>query len=290
MNSLSENDHAKDQPPAAHEAALPDTDAESAEEMGPSPSSTEHERVTEAYESKKSSDSDTQVAEPEPVDDELDSTDTSNADDWGSEEHADNAYSEDEDEDEDLHISLKGKRVLLIEDDNEFAEGITEYLKELGIGEVILANNAEAGLSYLTDRETFPHLVLLELALIGMDGIQFLAQLRASQHKRLNTLPAVVITMLDSPSIYRRAAHQKVGAFLRKPVAVNALRDGLQAALRGDIVEKPFSQPKSWLDDVDEQELRAKREANIAKANAKAQKQGLLVRMLNALIPWSGKA
>lgn len=194
-----------------------------------------------------------------------------------------------DEDDEAEEISLRGKRVMLIEDDDEFTEGITEYLIELGIEKVILAKNAEAALSLLTDRETFPHIILLELALVGMDGIRFLAQLRASSNKRLQTLPAVVITMLDNPSIYRRAANQKVGAFLRKPVAISALRDGLQAALRGDIVEKPFSRPKSWLDDVDEQDLRAKSEANIAKAAAKAQKQGFLVRFLSALIPWSGR-
>lgn len=279
METLPENDRPADQKTAATNSKE-GSDAEISLEH----SAVEHERVSEAYDAESKGEPD--APNPDHSVDELDSDGEEYVaeNDILAEDEADNL------DDDDHEVSLLGKKVLLIEDDEEFADGITEYLKELGVKEVLLARNAEAGLSYLADRETFPHIVLLELALIGMDGIQFLAQLRASQNKRLNSLPAVVITMLDNPSIYRRAANQKVGAFLRKPVAVNALRDGLHAALRGDIVEKPFSQPKSWLDDIDEQELQAKRDANIAKAAAKAQKQGFLVRLLSNLIPWSGKA
>lgn len=278
-------------PPAVHESApLPSHGGASEPDFDES--SSEHEQAADAY-----------LRQDQSVDDQgetLSHTDSA-ADTTASATAASTVVSNDDLEEDDYEdyeeeddtaaeVSLKGKRILLIEDDREFAAGITENLKDLEVGEVLYASNAETGLSYLADPETFPDVIVLELALIGMDGIQFLAQLRANPRKRLQRLPAVVITMLDSPSIYRRAANQKVGAFLRKPVSVSALRDGLHAALRGEIVEKPFSQPKSWLDDVDEEELQAKREANIAKASAKAQKQGFLVRLLNALIPWSGKA
>ncbi|NKB44609.1 MAG: response regulator [Alphaproteobacteria bacterium] len=198
---------------------------------------------------------------------------------------------DDLDENGALRISFANKRVLLVEDDADTVEILTQHLKDMGVAEVMLEQNAGGALNQLlTDREMFPHIVVLELALIGMDGIQFLAQLRAHKSRRMQDLPAVVITMLDSPSIYRRAARQKVGAFLRKPVSAQGLRKGLEAALRGEIVEQPFSQPKSWLDDVDEQELRAKREAIKAEASAKVREMGLLARVLDAIIPWSGKA
>jgi DNA-binding NarL/FixJ family response regulator len=194
------------------------------------------------------------------------------------------------DDDDTLPISVAHKRVLLIEDDDDTTEILKQNLQTLGITKVNVATNAEGALSLLaTDREMFPDVVVLELALIGMDGIQFLAQLRAHKSKRLQNLPAVVITMLDSPSIFRRAARQKVGAFLRKPVSTEGLKKGIEAALRGDVVEQPFSQPKSWLDHVDEQELKEKRESIKAKAAAKAEKKGFWVWLLNTLVPWSGR-
>lgn len=212
-----------------------------------------------------------------------------------SDEEVDEKEERDEDEDEDKDgekaVSFRNKRVLLIEDEKETTDIISKHLKRMGFGEITAASNATGALNQLAkDKELFPDIVLLELALIGMDGIQFLAQLRASKNKRIQNLPAVVITMLDSPSIYRRAARQKVGAFLRKPVSTESLRKGMHDALSGQIVEKPFSQPKSWLDDIDEEELRAKRDSVKAKASAKAQKLGFWGKLLDALIPWSGKA
>ncbi len=189
-----------------------------------------------------------------------------------------------------IPVSVANKRVLLIEDDDDTTEILKQNLQTLGITKVNVATNAEGALNLLaTDKEMFPDVVVLELALVGMDGIQFLAQLRAHKNKRLQNLPAVVITMLDSPSIFRRAARQKVGAFLRKPVSTEGLKKGIEAALRGDVVEQPFSQPKSWLDDVDEEELKEKRNSIKAKAAAKAQKKGFWVWLLNILVPWSGR-
>lgn len=68
-------------------------------------------------------------------------------------------------------ISFAGKRVLLIEDEVETANILKDHLTEMGISEVIVTQNANAALNQLTDKEKFPHVVVLELALIGMDGI-----------------------------------------------------------------------------------------------------------------------
>ena len=71
---------------------------------------------------------------------------------------------------------------------------------------------------------------------------------------------------------------------------MDGLRIGMTDAFKGEIVEQPYSTPRSWLDDVDEEELRAKQDAVKQRAAKKASKQGILVRLLSALIPWSGKA
>ena len=65
--------------------------------------------------------------------------------------------------------------------------------------------------------------------------------------------------MLESPTFYRRAARQKVGAFLKKPISRDGLRIGMEDAFKGNIVEEPFSRPKSWLDELEEDELQKTR-------------------------------
>ena len=100
-----------------------------------------------------------------------------------------------------------------------------------------------------------------------------LARLRAHKNPRVQNLPAVVITLLESPGIFRRAARQKVGAFLKKPISRDGLRIGMEEAFKGNIVEKPFSKPKSWLDEFEEDELLKKQEEIKAKAAAKIAKK-----------------
>lgn len=208
-------------------------------------------------------------------------------------------YDSDEDEvdlsryetvDDDIDY-IAHKRVLLVEDERDIAELITKHLKAMRVRDVITVNNADAAYFTITkDRDLFPDIVLLELALPGTDGIQLLARLRAHKNPKINTMPAVVITMLESPSIYRRAARQKVGAFLKKPISMDGLRAGMEDAFKGVVVEQPFKHPKSWLDDLEEEELQAKQQKVIDRAAAKARKQGFLVRLLSWLIPWSGRA
>ena len=221
----------------------------------------------------------------------------------GDEEIDLSRYEDDEDDEEsEIDVSryendsdeidlIAHKRVLLVEDDQDTAQIITDHLKAMRVRDVYVVNNVDAAYFQITrDRELFPDIVLLELALPGTDGIQLLARLRAHKNPRVQNLPAVVITLLESPGIFRRAARQKVGAFLKKPISRDGLRIGMEEAFKGNIVEKPFSKPKSWLDEFEEDELLKKQDEIKAKAAAKIAKKGFLVRLMSALIPWSGRA
>ena len=186
---------------------------------------------------------------------------------------------------------IAGKRVLLVEDDEESAQTIRGYLEGMDVHDVNVVNNADAAYALLTEsRDNFPNIILLELALPGTDGIQFLAKLRAYRSEKVKTLPVVVVTQLDSLSVYHRTVRQKIAAFLKKPISEESLRQGMEDAFNGVIIEEAYVPPKSWLDDVEEKELRAKKKQT-AKGNkpVKARKQGFLERVMSALIPGSDK-
>ncbi len=90
---------------------------------------------------------------------------------------------------------IAGKRVLLVEDDEESAQTIRGYLEGMDVHDVNVVN-ADAAYALLTEnRDMRPNIILLELALPGTDGIQLLAKLRAykdkkSEHYRLWSLPS----------------------------------------------------------------------------------------------------
>ena len=146
-------------------------------------------------------------------------------------------------------------RVLLLDDEAEDVELITRCLKEIGIHDIIRASSVQQAYFQLReDKDLFPDYLILELSLVGTNGIQFLAQLRAEKDERLRKLPAVVVTFLNSPEIYRRATNQDISGFLRKPVAKEQLRAALIKAKSGEYVARSLEFSRSWIDDIEESE------------------------------------
>ena len=83
--------------------------------------------------------------------------------------------------------------ILVVEDDPADAELTLHALARAGAGPGIEhARDAEAALRTLADGGTLPRLVLLDLKLPGMTGLQLLERIRANPATRL--LPVVVFT------------------------------------------------------------------------------------------------
>ena len=120
---------------------------------------------------------------------------------------------------------MKEKIILLVEDNPDDVELTLLALKESNIAnQVVVAGNGVEALDYLlgsgrfADRDTsiLPQLVLLDLKLPKVSGLEVLEQMRA--HPRLKLVPVVVLTssseeedMVDS---YRLGAN----SYVRKPV------------------------------------------------------------------------
>ena len=120
---------------------------------------------------------------------------------------------------------MKEKIILLVEDNPDDVELTLLALKESNIAnKVVVAGNGVEALDYLlgsgrfADRDTsiLPQLVLLDLKLPKVNGLEVLEQMRA--HPRLKLVPVVVLTssseeedMVDS---YRLGAN----SYVRKPV------------------------------------------------------------------------
>jgi CheY-like chemotaxis protein len=116
------------------------------------------------------------------------------------------------------------KRILLVEDDPKDIE-----LTLAALDEHNLANNVDVtrdgveALDYLYRRESFsqrspgnPVVIMLDLKMPRMDGVQVLRQLKADEHMRL--IPVVVLTSsresLDLEGCYQLG----VNAYVVKPV------------------------------------------------------------------------
>ena len=115
-------------------------------------------------------------------------------------------------------------RILIVEDDEEIAELVRDFLTSAGMA-VSIAGNAQEMDAYL-EHDT-PSLVLLDLMLPGEDGLQILRRLRAKSQ-----LPVIMLTAIKEEA--DRIVGLELGAddYLGKPFSQRELLARIRAVLR----------------------------------------------------------
>lgn len=104
---------------------------------------------------------------------------------------------------------VKG-RVLIVDNEDDLCQRLARDLRLKGFDVAAAKNGREA--MALAEREP-PDLVILELALPGMDGFETLRRLR----EKVKDLRAVVLTACGTPQHLREAQTLGVSEFLGKP-------------------------------------------------------------------------
>ncbi len=142
------------------------------------------------------------------------------------------------------------KRILLVEDDPKDVELTLAALGEHNLAnKVDVARDGVEALDYLCRRGSFarrsagnPVVILLDLKMPRMDGVQVLRQIRTDENLRL--IPVVVLTSshesLDLQECYRLG----VNAYVVKPVRFNDFVDAVkQIGLFWALINQPPPDP-----------------------------------------------
>ena len=74
-------------------------------------------------------------------------------------------------------IATRNLRILLLDDDKFTLEFVGDMLLELGVAEVIRAENGEQGLAVLAGLSSQPDILICDLSMPEMDGVGFLMHL-----------------------------------------------------------------------------------------------------------------
>src|SRR5271168_272561 len=126
-------------------------------------------------------------------------------------------------------------RILLVEDDPRDVELTLTALGEYNLAnEVVIARDGEKALDYLYCRGAFstrsndnPAVMLLDLKLPKVDGLQVLQQIKSDE--RLKLIPVVVLTSSHEEKDQIRSYRLGVNAYVVKPVGfhefVNAIKE-----------------------------------------------------------------
>jgi len=115
--------------------------------------------------------------------------------------------------------------ILLVEDNPDHAEMAVRSLEEHRVANRIeVASDGEAALDYLFRRGLYadpqtsprPHLILLDLRLPKIDGLEVLKEIKADAE--LRRIPVVVLTSSQAERDLNRAYDSYVNSYLVKPV------------------------------------------------------------------------
>ncbi|HMK49364.1 MAG TPA: response regulator [Thermodesulfovibrionales bacterium] len=116
------------------------------------------------------------------------------------------------------------KRILLVEDDPRDVELVIEALGDYNLAnEVVVAGDGEEALDYLYCRGSFssrpsgnPAVVLLDLKLPKVSGIQVLQQIKSDE--KLKMMPIVVLTSSREERDWIESYKLGINAYVVKPV------------------------------------------------------------------------
>jgi DNA-binding response OmpR family regulator len=111
-------------------------------------------------------------------------------------------------------------RVLVVDDDPNLQEILREFLQAKGY-EVITAGDGAEGLRRV--KEERPHLILLDIQMPKMDGLEVLRQLRAIDKE----VSVIMITSVDEQEIARKAMELGAFDYIVKPLDLPYLEQSL---------------------------------------------------------------
>lgn len=123
---------------------------------------------------------------------------------------------------------MKGEplTILHVEDNEDHAALVNRILAEYCVAnDIHLVNNGQAALDYLFRRGEYsdpaasprPHLILLDLRLPKVDGLEVLKAIKANEE--LATIPVVVLTSSEAEADLLGAYKKHVNSYLVKPLS-----------------------------------------------------------------------
>jgi DNA-binding response OmpR family regulator len=115
------------------------------------------------------------------------------------------------------------KTILLVEDDPDHEVLTIRALRKSNVANnIVIARDGEEAVNLLFDGtqplKSLPQVVLLDLKLPKVDGLEVLRRIRESENEKIRMLPVVILTSSDEESDIVRSYRLGVNSYIRKPV------------------------------------------------------------------------
>jgi two-component system, response regulator len=119
-------------------------------------------------------------------------------------------------------------RPILLVEDNPDDEKLTIRALRRGnvANEILVAHNGEEALIMVLNADPLPSVVLLDLKLPKVDGLEVLRQIRANAHTHL--LPVVILTSSSEERDIIDSYNLGANSYVRKPVEIDKFMEAVR--------------------------------------------------------------
>ena len=123
--------------------------------------------------------------------------------------------------------------IMIVDDEPFMRKTLIQMLKLIGVHKVREASNGRHALQDLlgTDATVRANLVLCDISMDLMDGIELLEKLRGHRDLDLAALPVIMVSAHSDGQTVRRAAERYIAGYLVKPFTAEQLKARLMKAL-----------------------------------------------------------
>ena len=116
--------------------------------------------------------------------------------------------------------------ILVVEDDEMSRDMVTRRLAKLGY---VVITAADGGEAVEVARAQRPDLILMDVCLPGMDGVEATRQIKSDL--RTGTIPVIALTALNTAADVRHAVQAGCDDYETKPVAFGRLNNKIRKLL-----------------------------------------------------------
>jgi DNA-binding NarL/FixJ family response regulator len=128
-----------------------------------------------------------------------------------------------------------GCRVVVVDDHELFRHGLTSMLRERGVRVVAAAGSAEEALETLERLDPHPDVMLMDLGLPGMSGVEAIRRLETTHPH----IPVVVLSVMAEEDDLMAAILAGASGYVLKSASIDEVVASLHAASEGSAVVAP---------------------------------------------------
>ncbi|MBI1206372.1 MAG: response regulator [Azospirillum sp.] len=125
--------------------------------------------------------------------------------------------------------------VLVIEDQPFVRKAIVHILHQIGFRKITEADNGESGMHRCVELQ--PDLIVCDIEMKPVNGLDFLAALRLSKDVVNVRTPVVFLTVHTESDIVKKAMSLGVNAFVVKPPSVSSLKERVDRLLAARLIQ-----------------------------------------------------